>query len=103
MDQDEKSKRSRRIFTADFKADAVRLCQQGDRRIAQVAADLGVNETNLRAWVRQSEIDVGSSRSDALTSDERRELARLRKENKRLTMEREILKKATAFFAREST
>jgi transposase len=97
------AKRKRRSFTPEFKAEAVRLCQVGDRSIAQVAADLDLTETALRAWVKQAEIDTGKGTKDALTSSEREELQQLRRENKRLLMEREILKKAAAFFAKEST
>lgn len=96
------AKRKRRTFTPEFKADAVRLAKAGDRTIGQVAKDLDLTETALRDWVRRSEVDAGKSPTDALTSAEREELVRLRRENKRLEMEREILKKAAAFFAKES-
>lgn len=95
--------RKRRSFTAAFKAEAVRLCKVGDRGIGQVAKDLDLTETALRAWIRRAEIDGGKGPPDALTTAEREELARLRKQVKRLEMEREILKKAAAFFAKEST
>jgi transposase len=98
-----KTKRKRRAFTADFKAEAVRLCQIGDRTIRQVAQDLDLTETALREWVKRAKIDAGNGPADALTTTERDELHRLRRENKRLQMEREILKKAAAFFAKEST
>ena len=103
MAKRKKQRRERRVFSAEFKAEAVRLCKVGDRSIAQVAADLDLTETALREWVKRSDIDVGSGPPGALTSDERTELAQLRRENKRLLMEREILKKAAAFFAKEST
>ena len=96
------AKRKRRTFTPEFKADAVRLAKAGDRTIGQVAKDLDLTETALRDWVRRAEIDAGKGPADALTSSEREELVRLRRENKRLEMEREILKKAAAFFAKES-
>jgi len=96
-------KRRRRSFTAEFKQEAVRLCEVGDRTIAQVAKDLDLTETALREWVKRAEIDAGKGPVGALTSEEREELMRLRRENKRLQMEREILKKAAAFFAKEST
>jgi transposase-like protein len=95
-------RRKRRAFTPEFKADAVKLVQAGDRTVGQVAKDLDLTETALRAWVRQAEIDVGQGPTDALTTDERNELARLRRENKQLRMEREILKAAATFFAKES-
>ena len=96
------AKRKRRTFTPEFKADAVRLVKAGDRTIGQVAKDLDLTETALRDWVRRAEVDAGKGPPDALTSAEREELVRLRRENKRLEMEREILKKAAAFFAKES-
>jgi transposase len=96
------AKRKRRSFTPEFKADAVRLAKAGDRSIKQVAKDLDLTETALRDWVRRAEIDEGKGPPDALTSAEREELVRLRRDVKRLEMEREILKKAAAFFAKES-
>jgi len=97
------AKRKRRSFTAEFKAEAVRLCKVGDRTVGQVAKDLDLTETALREWVKRADIDAGNGPPDALTTSEREELQRLRRENKRLQMEREILKKAAAFFAKEST
>ena len=96
------AKRKRRVFTAEFKADAVRLCKVGDRSIGQVAKDLDLTETALREWVQRADADAGKGPADALTSAERDELLQLRRDNKRLVMEREILKKAAAFFAKES-
>jgi transposase-like protein len=98
-----KAKRKRRAFTPEFKAEAVRLCQVGDRTVSQVAKDLDLTETALRDWVKRAEIDAGQGPPGALTTAERDELIRLRRENKRLQMEREILKKAAAFFAKETT
>lgn len=96
--------RKRRTFTPEFMSEAVALCRVGDRTIKQVAKDLDLTETALRRWVRQAdERATAASTSDALTSPEREELQRLRKENARLQMEREILKKAAAFFAKESS
>jgi transposase len=97
------AKRKRRKFTPEFKAEAVRLCQVGDRSIGQVARDLDLTETALREWAKAAAIEAGSGPPGALTTSEREELNRLRRENKRLQMEREILKKAAAFFAKEST
>jgi len=94
--------RKRRTFPPEFKADAVKLCRAGDRSIHQVAKDLDLTETALRRWVERADIDAGKGPPEALTTSEREELQRLRRENKRLQMEREILKKAAAFFAKES-
>jgi transposase-like protein len=94
--------RKRRKFTEQFKADAVQLVRAGGRSIPQVAADLDLTETSLREWVRRAEIEAGEGPPGALTQAEREELVRLRRENRRLQMERDILKKATAFFAQES-
>jgi transposase len=103
MDKPRPKRRKRRSFTKEFKAEAVRLCRAGDRSIARVAADLDLVETALRDWVRRADIDAGNGPPGALTTDEREELARLRRDVRRLTMEREILKEAAAFFAKEST
>ena len=98
-----KPRRERRYFTPEFKAEAVRLSKVGDRTVTQVAVDLDLTETALREWVKRSDIDAGNGPPGALTSEERAELTQLRRENKRLQMEREILKKAAAFFAKENT
>ena len=95
-------RRVRRAFTAEFKAEAVRLCKVGDRSITQVAKDLDLTETALREWVKRADVDAGKGPPGALTTEERGELHELRKRVKRLEMEREILKKAAAFFAKEN-
>ncbi len=95
-------KRKRRRFTREFKAEAVRLCKVGDRSIGQIAKELDLTETALRAWVKQADVDEAQRPTGALTTSEREELSKLRREVKRLEMEREILKKAAAFFAKES-
>ncbi len=95
-------KRKRRTFTKEFKAEAVRLVSESGESIFQICRDLDLGETALRRWVEQAAIDAGNGPVGALTSDERAELVRLRRENRTLQMEREILKKATAFFAKES-
>jgi transposase-like protein len=95
--------RKRRSFSAEFKAEAVRLCKVGDRGIGQVARDLDLTEGALREWVKRADVDAGQGPPGALTTVEREELGRLRKQVKRLEMEREILKKAAAFFAKENT
>ncbi len=100
--ESKKQKRKRRKFTPEFKAEAVRLCRVGDRTVGQVAEDLDLTETALREWVKRADIDAGKGPPDALTTAEREELARLRRDNKRLTQERDILKAAATFFAKES-
>ena len=94
--------RKKRSFTSAFKADAVKLCRAGDQSIRQVAKNLDLTETVLREWVKRAEIDAGRGAPEDLSSSERDELARLRRDNKRLLMERDILKKAAAFFAKEN-
>ena len=96
------ARRKRRAFTPEFKAEAVRLCKVGDRSVRQIAKDLDLTETALREWVQRAAVDAGKGRPGAVTTEERSELIELRKRVKRLEMEREILKKATAFFAKES-
>jgi transposase len=95
-----RGKRPRRSFTPEFKAEVVELCRRGDRSIGQVARDLDLTETAVREWVRRADVDAG--RREGLTTEERQELARLRKENRVLRDERDILKRATAFFAKET-
>jgi transposase len=96
------ARRKRRAFSDDFKAEAVRLCNLGDRSITQVAKDLDLTDTALRAWVKVAEASDAPSPVSTLTNSERDELHQLRRDVKRLQMEREILKKAAAFFAKES-
>lgn len=96
------SRRKRRAFTPEFKAEAVALVQRSGKSIGQVAKELDVTETALREWVRRAEGDAPRRRAEGLSEEEREELIRLRRENQRLTQEREFLKKAAAFFAKES-
>jgi len=96
------AKRKRRSFTAEFKQEAVRLCGTGDRSLVQVARDLDLHPSVLRAWVEQHEVDEGKGSPGALTTDERGELTKLRREVRRLREDREILVKAAAFFAKEN-
>jgi transposase len=96
-----KKPRPRRSFTPQFKAEIVELCQRGDRSIGQVARDFDLTETAVREWVRQTERDAGTG-DGGLTSAERQELAALRRENRRLRGDVEILRRATAFFAKET-
>lgn len=98
--REKRQKRERRSFTSEFKAEVVELCRAGDRSIGQIARDLDLTETAVRAWVRQADVDNGVR--DGLTTAERKEIAQLRRENRVLREERDILKRATAFFARET-
>jgi transposase len=93
--------RERRSFTEEFKAKAVQLVQESGKSVSAVARDLDLTISALRKWVRQAEVDAGRGRSGALSSAEREELSRLRRENRILKEEREILKKAAAFFAKD--
>lgn len=92
--------RTRPPYSPEFRDKAVRLVQTTDKPASQIAEELGVSANSLRNWVRQAEVDAGTR--DGLTTDERDELRQLRRDNKRLQMERDILKKATAFFAKEN-
>lgn len=96
-----KKPRPRRSFTAEFKADIVARCRQGDRTVRQIAQDFDLTETAVRAWTKQAELDDGT-RTDGLTSDEAAELRMLRAENRRLQQDVDILKRATIFFAKET-
>ena len=93
-------RRQRRKFTVEQKADAVRMVREVGN-LAQVARDLELTETSLRNWVKQADIDEGRGPNGALTTEERAELRRLRRENRTLKMERDFAKKAAAFFAKE--
>ena len=94
-------RRARRSFTPEFKADAVRLVRAG-KTPTQVAKELDLTETALREWVKRADADVGIGSPGVLTTEERQELSRLRRENKTLRMEREILRAAATFFAKEN-
>ena len=92
--------RSKPSYPPEFKAEAVRLVGSRDRSLSRLAKDLGVADQTLRTWVRHAESDDGGR--DALVPNEREELRQLRREVRTLRQEREILKKAAAFFAKES-
>jgi transposase len=83
----------------EFKAEIVDLCQRGDRSVGQVAKDFDLTETTVHEWVKQAERDSGDREDGGLTSTGREELAQLRRDNRRLREDVEVLKRATAFFA----
>lgn len=94
-------RRARRSFSAEFKADAVKLVKAG-KTPGQVSEELDLTETALREWVRRADADAGVGSPDVLTTEERQELSRLRREVKSLRQDREILKAAATFFAKEN-
>ena len=96
-------RRKRRNFTPEYKAEVVRLSQTSGKTLGQIARELDLTETCVRAWVAQAQVDAGGGSEGKLTTDERDELSALRREVKTLRLEREILKKATAFFVKETT
>ncbi len=93
-------RRARRAFTAEDEAHVVELCRKGDRTIPEVARDLDLTESSVRRWAEQAEIDAG--RKPGLASSEHEELVRLRKENRGRREEPDLLKRAVAFFAKET-
>jgi transposase len=101
MEEKARSK-PRRQHTEEFKKGAVGLVLDGGKTVIEVARALGLAESVMFEWVRRAKVERGKDKSATLTSDERAELARLRKENTDLRMERELLKKWAAFFAKEN-
>ena len=95
-----RGKRERRLFTPAYKAEVVELCRYRGESIGKVARDLDLSATVVRRWVAQAEVDSG--RRQGLTTEELSELSQLRKENRLLREERDLLKRAAAFFARET-
>lgn len=95
------TKRKRRTFTPEQKAQALRLAEELGN-VAQAARDLGIPANLIHRWKKQAEIDAGNGPAGALTTEEKRELAQLRRDVRRLRMERDFLKKATAYFAKET-
>jgi transposase-like protein len=93
------TRRHRRKFTDEFKSETVKLIRESSRTVGSVARELDLTETAVRNWVKRAE---ASGPASTLSPDERAELRHLRKENRELRMEKEILRKATAFFAKES-
>lgn len=96
-----KPRRKRRQFTPEFKAGAVKLVLAEGKSSTEVARDLGLTESALRIWVQQAKADRGEGKPGALMTAEREELSRLRKRVRELEVERDILKNAAAFFAKE--
>lgn len=92
--------RSRPQYPPEFRAEAIRLAKSSGEPIARIAKDLGINPQTLRNWIAQEDVDSG--RKAGLTTDERVRLRELERENRKLREEREILRKAAAFFATES-
>ncbi|HLF43563.1 MAG TPA: transposase [Acidimicrobiia bacterium] len=84
----------------EFRRRAVELAREGDKPVTQIARDLGISESGLRRWIAQADVDEG--KKEGLSSGEKQELARLRRENRVLVMENEILKRAAAYFAKEN-
>ena len=95
-----KENRKRRRFTPEFKAETIELIRSSGRSIPDICRELDLTETTVRNWMRQARIDAGDE--EGLSTDEREELRRLRSENRTLRMERDLLKKAAAFFAKDS-
>lgn len=87
-------------YPQEFRQQAIELVRLGQQPVARIAADLGISDQTLRNWVKQADIDEG--RRNGVTTDEHAEVARLRRRNRVLEMEVEILKRASAFFAREN-
>ena len=100
MEQEQAPRRVRRSFSDEFKRDAVAMVLDDQNRIVDVAERLGIGDGTLGNWVRQERTDRGER--SGLTTSEKAELGELRRENARLRMERDLLKRATAFWVKES-
>lgn len=96
------TQKQRRLFTAEQKAEALRILEQADKPVSQVAKELGIGVSTVHTWIRQSKIDRQRDPKGPLTSAERKELFTLRRDLKRVEMERDFLKKVSTFFARET-
>jgi transposase len=93
-------RRKRRKYTPEYKAEVVKLVESGGKSIGQLSTELELTESAVRNWVQRAAIDEKKDPNGPLTSDERSEVARLRRELRMMTMERDFLRKAAAFFAR---
>jgi transposase-like protein len=100
LGEEHDARRPRRKFSVEFKRDAVEIVRTSDKSIAEVARELGIYDSSLGNWVRQDQIDRGER--EGVSSDEQQELTELRRENAHLRMERELLKRAVAFWVKES-
>ena len=96
-----KTRKTRRRFTDEYKAETVKLIRESDRSVGEICRELGLAQTAVRRWLKQAEVDDGKGPAGALTTDELEELRRLRREVRELRQEREILKKATVFVCHE--
>lgn len=97
------ARKKRRRFTPEQRAHVVRILRESGKSARDVAADLGIPASSLSRWVKQAEVDASGDPNGPLTTEERAELARLRRENRVLEQERAFLKKAASFFARENS
>ena len=98
---EDRQRRNRRQFTVEFKRDAVELVRSSGRPIAEIAHELGIYDSTLGNWVRQDPIDRGEQ--DGLSSEERARLGELERDNARLRMERDLLKRTVAFWVKETS
>ena len=98
---EDRQRRNRRQFTAEFKRDAVELVRTSGRSIAEIARELGIYDSTLGNWVRQDRIDRGDQ--DGLSTDDRARLRELERENTKLRMERDLLKRTVAFWVKETS
>lgn len=97
-----KTRRERRTFNDEYKQQVLELIRAGDKSVSQICRDLDLTESSVRKWIKSDQNTDGIMTQNSLSETDQQELVRLRTENKRLKMERDILKKATAFFAKES-
>lgn len=97
------TQKQRRKFTDEQKAEAVRIVNRSGKPVSHIAREMGLTESALRQWVKQAQIEHNQSPQGALTTAERQELTQLRREVKRLQLERDFLKKVSTFFAQENS
>ncbi len=98
--EEQQTRRPRRKFSDEFKCDAVEIVRSSDRSIAEVARELGIYDSSLGSWVRQDQVNRGER--EGVSSNDKDRLLELERENARLRMERELLKRAVAFWVKES-